>query len=186
MFHPTVDNITVFPDYDQLSVSGAFARAPLVAGHAHHGDGWYRSVRSCCKREENADIDRLADYAAKLSFTDAQWNLFRERAFNCPTAYTIKSREKYGVPTWRYSYHGDWDNLRLYNGSAGLGPDGSGAYHGSDLNMIFGTAEDVSELRNTRAEGATSKYMMSAWAAFARDSKFYGWPGYSSNGKLDN
>ena len=31
-FHPTVDNITVFPDYQQLAASGAFAKIPLLAG----------------------------------------------------------------------------------------------------------------------------------------------------------
>jgi carboxylesterase type B len=46
--------------------------------------------------------------------------------------------------------------------------------------MVFGTAEDVSSLENTRAEDAVSRYMMGAWAAFARDAKVglreFGWP----------
>jgi hypothetical protein len=170
-FHPTIDNITVFADYEQLSASGAFARIPLLAGNADHEDGWYR----------------LAGYAARLNFTDAQWTLFSERAFTCPTSYSTKYRVQFGVPTWRYRYHGDWGNLRLYNSTAGLGDQGSGAYHGSDLNMVFGTAEDVSGLENIPAEDATSKYIMGAWAAFARDSKQglskYGWPAYNPNGK---
>jgi carboxylesterase type B len=53
--------------------------------------------------------------------------------------------------------------------------------------MVFGTAEDVSGLENIPAEDATSKYIMGAWAAFARDSKQglskYGWPAYNPNGK---
>jgi carboxylesterase type B len=169
-FHPTIDNVTVFADYEQLSASGIFAKIPILAGNAANEDGWYR----------------LAGYAAKLNFTEPQWSLFRERAFTCPTAYTTRYRVKYGVPTWRYIYHGDWDNLQLYNGASGLGPKGSGAYHGSDLNMIFGTAQDVSGLANMPNEDATSKYMMSAWAAFARDSKAgltgYGWPPYGQTG----
>jgi carboxylesterase type B len=170
-FHPTIDNVTVFEDYDKLSASGAFAKIPLLAGNAAQEDGWYR----------------LAGYASKLNFTESQWTLFRERAFTCPASYTTKYRVQHGVPTWRYIYHGDWDNLRLYNGSAGLAPAGSGAYHGSDLNMIFGVAEDVSGLKNTPTEDATSRYMMGAWAAFARDSKAglteYGWPQYDQNGR---
>jgi carboxylesterase type B len=172
-FHPTIDNITVYADYEQLSASGAFAKIPLLAGNAAKEDGWYR----------------LAGYASRLNFTESQWTLFRERAFTCPNSDTTKHRVQYGVPTWRYIYDGDWDNLRLYNGSAGLAPEGSGAYHGSDLNMIFGTAEDVSGLENTPSEDATSRYMMGAWAAFARDSKAgleeYGWPQYNENGMYE-
>lgn len=169
-FHPTVDNITVFADYEQLSASGAFAKTPLLAGNADHEDGWYR----------------ISGWAAKLNFTDARWDLFTQRSFTCPTASTTDYRVEQGVPTWRYRYHGDWDNLRLYNGSAGLGSRGSAAYHGSDLNMVFGTAQDVSGLPNTPAEDETIKYIQGAWAAFARDSQKgltkYGWPAYQKTG----
>jgi hypothetical protein len=79
----------------------------MVVGHTNREDGWYRSARSYCQCEKHTDVNRLAGYAAKVSFTDTQWKSFRERAFSCPTAYTTKSREKYGIPTWRYIYFGD-------------------------------------------------------------------------------
>lgn len=170
-FHPTIDNVTVFADYEQLLASGAFAKIPMLAGNANQEDGWYQ----------------LSGWASKLNFTNAQWDLFTQRAFTCPTAHSTKYRVQYGVPTWRYRYHGDFDNVRLFNGTAGLGPNGSGAYHGVDMNTIFGTAEDVSGLKNTPAQDATIKYVMCAWATFARDSKKgltqYGWPTYKENGK---
>ncbi|KAF1945365.1 cholinesterase precursor [Clathrospora elynae] len=168
-FHPTVDNITVFADYEQLSAAGAFAKIPLLAGNNDHEDGWYR----------------ISGWGAGLNFTDARWALFTQRAFTCPVAHSADYRVQYGVPTWRYRYFGNWDNLRLYNGSAGLGPKGSAAYHGSDMNMVFGTAADVSGLQNTPAEDATIKYMQGAWAAFSRDSQKgltkYGWPAYKTS-----
>lgn len=168
-FHPTVDNITVFADYQQLSEAGSFAKIPFLAGNADHEDGWYR----------------ISGWAAKLNFTDAQWNLFTERSFSCPTAFSTAYRAQHDVPTWRYRYHGDWDNLRLYNGSAGLGPRGSAAYHGSDLGMVFGTAQDISGLPNSPTENKYIAYVQGAWAAFARDSKKgltkYGWPQYASS-----
>ncbi|KAF2737760.1 cholinesterase precursor [Polyplosphaeria fusca] len=170
-FHPTIDNVTVFANYEELSASGAFAKIPYLAGNTDFEAGWYK----------------LSAFGAKVNLTEGQWDLYNQRAFTCPTGYSTKYRIQYGVPTWRYRYHGDWDNLRLYNGTAGLGPRGSGAYHGCDVEMVFGTAEDVSGLKSTSAEGATSKYMMGAWAAFARDSMNgltnYGWPRYSANGK---
>ncbi|KAF2707420.1 cholinesterase precursor [Pleomassaria siparia CBS 279.74] len=169
-FHPTIDNVTVFGNYQELSDAAAFSKIPFLAGNANFESGWYK----------------LSAYGAKMNLTEDQWDLFNQRAFTCPNAYSTKSRVKENVPTWRYRYHGDWDNLRLYNGTAGLGPRGSGAYHGSDINMVFGTAQDVSGLENAAAESALSEYMMGAWAAFSRDSKNglteYGWPAYQLTG----
>ncbi|KAF2204208.1 cholinesterase precursor [Delitschia confertaspora ATCC 74209] len=166
-FYPTVDNVTVFANYDELTKSGAFAEIPLLAGNTDFEAGWYK----------------LSAYGAKLNLSEAQWDLFVERGFTCPNKYSTKARVNAGVPTWRYRYHGDWDNLRLYDSEAGLGPRGSGAYHGSEIGMIFGTAQDISGQPNTAEEEATSRYMMGAWAAFARDSREgltkYGWPAYS-------
>ncbi|KAF3041469.1 hypothetical protein E8E11_006081 [Didymella keratinophila] len=171
-FHPTVDNVTVFADYQGLAASGNFAKIPLLAGNADQEDGWYR----------------ISGWAAKLNFTNAQWNLFTERGFTCPVALSTKYRAQYGVPTWRYRYFGDFDNLRLYNSTAGLSPRGSAAYHGVDLNVVFGTATDNSGLPNSAAEDATIKYVQGAYAAFARDSKKgltqYGWPAYKETGKI--
>ncbi|KAF1995168.1 cholinesterase precursor [Amniculicola lignicola CBS 123094] len=169
-FHPTVDNITVFSNYQELSAAGAFAKIPYMAGNTNFEAGWYK----------------LSAYGAKINLTEDQWDLFVQRAFTCPTGYSTMYRVNQDVPTWRYRYHGDWDNLRMYNGTAGLGPRGSGAYHGTDISMIFGTAEDISGLTNTAAEDATSSYMMGAWAAFGRDPQngltSYGWPAYSVDG----
>jgi carboxylesterase type B len=171
-FHPTVDNVTVFADYQGLAASGNFAKIPLLAGNADQEDGWYR----------------ISGWAAKLNFTNAQWNLFTERGFTCPVALSTKYRVQYGVPTWRYRYFGDFDNLRLYNSIAGLSPRGSAAYHGVDLNIVFGTATDNSGLPNSAVEDATIKYIQGAYAAFARDSKKgltqYGWPAYKETGKI--
>ncbi|KAI4252471.1 MAG: hypothetical protein L6R42_007953 [Xanthoria sp. 1 TBL-2021] len=169
-FHPTIDNVTVFGNYEELSASGAFAKIPYLVGNTDFEAGWYK----------------LSAYGAKINLTEAQWDLFNQRAFTCPSGFSAKSRLSVNVPTWRYRYHGDWENLRLYNGTARLGPRGSGAYHGSDIEMVFGTGQDVSGLRNTAAENATSRYMMGAWAAFARDTKMglneYGWPAYNETG----
>jgi carboxylesterase type B len=171
-FHPTVDNVTVFADYQQLAASGKFAKIPLLAGNNDQEDGWYR----------------ISGWAAKLNLTNAQWGLFTERAFTCPVAMSTKYRVQYGVPTWRYRYFGDFDNLRLYNTTAGLSPRGSAAYHGVDLSIVFGTATDNSGLPNSAAEDATIKYVQGAYAAFAQDSKKgltqYGWPAYNEASKI--
>lgn len=169
-FHPVVDNVTVFADYEELSAAGSFAKIPYLLGNTDNEAGWYR----------------ISAWGQRIVLSEAQWDLFNERGFTCPTKYSAQYRLQRDVPTYRYRYFGDWDNMRLYNGTAGLGARGSGAYHGSDMAMVFGTAEDISGLENTPAEDATSKYMMGAWAAFARDSKTglkkYGWPAYTEAG----
>ncbi|KAK5139161.1 hypothetical protein LTR04_003834, partial [Oleoguttula sp. CCFEE 6159] len=99
--------------------------------------------------------------------------------FTCPTGTEAANRARYNVPVWRYRYLGTWPNLQLY--------PTSGAYHGSELEMVFGTAEDVSGLPNTATENAVSRYTMKAWATFAAAPAHglsgLGWPLYESEGK---
>lgn len=159
VFHPTVDNKTVFSDYATLSAKGEFANIPYLAGNTDYEAGFYK----------------LAAWATNRTLTSAQWDDFILAGFTCPTGTEFGNRAKHSVPSWRYRYFGDWDNLRLY-------PD-SRAYHGTDITMIFGTAEDVSGVPNSPAENEVSRYMMRAWAAFARDPSQglseIGWPEYS-------
>lgn len=166
-FHPTIDNEIVFGNYEALARNGSFARIPYLAGNGDYEAGFYR----------------VSAYAANKTLTPAQWDLYNQRAFTCPTGEETNYRVQYGVPTWRYRYMGDWDNLRLYP-AWGAYPD-SGAYHGSDMGMIFGTAYDITGTPNTLPEELTSRYMQGAWAAFGRSPQYglnvYGWPSYNPN-----
>jgi hypothetical protein len=168
-FHPTVDNATVFSldDYTTLSQAGSFAKIPYLAGNGDYEAGFYR----------------VGAFAANRTLDPGQWELFNQRAFTCPTKYATDARVQAGVPTWRYRYMGDWDNLRLYGAFNGY-PD-SRAYHGADLDMLFGTAYDVTGTPNSPQEESTSRYIMAAWAAFGRSPSLglgtYGWPSYNAN-----
>ena len=80
---------------------------------------------------------------------------------------------------YRFRYFGDWHNLRLY--------PTSGAYHGADLEMIFGASNDVSGLPISETQRQVQNMMMKAWAAFADDPahglvKEMEWPRYDPNG----
>ena len=147
VFHPTVDNITVFENYSALSAAGAFAKIPYLAGNNDNEDGFYH----------------IAAAGQMINLTAEQWQLWDLEGFTCATAVEAAARVKAGVPMYRYRYFGDWPNLRLY--------PGSGAYHGSDLHMIFGGIEDIigPGMPNTRYENWTKEYMMWAWASFVRD-----------------
>lgn len=166
-FHPTVDNKTVFADYLSLAEAGEFAQIPYVAGNGDYESGFYR----------------VSAFGAKISLSPDRWQLFNQRGFSCPAKYANDIRKQFDVPTWRFRYMGDWENLRLYPAYDGY-PD-SGAYHGTDMNMIFGTAQDVTGSLNTAEENATSRLMMKAWAAFGEDPEQglsdFGWPEWDSS-----
>ncbi len=209
VFHPTVDGKTVFADYKALSHAGKFAKIvsypplfpytpphthtlphtrtfphtpqstptpayapppfptnppkPYLAGNVNNEDGFYHVVAA----------------GQNLTLTPAQWTLFDLEGFICAASTETAARAKYSVPTWRYMYFGTWPNLELY--------PGSGTYHGSDLHMIFGGAQDVTGIPNTVFEDWTSAYMMWAWASFVRDpahglSERAFWPVYDPRG----
>ena len=169
-FHPTIDNVTVFSlqDYTTMAQAGDFAKIPYLAGNGNYEAGFYR----------------VSAFAANRTLTPEQWELFNQRAFTCPTKYATDARLSADVPSWRYRYMGDWPNLRLFEAYDGY-PD-SGSYHGSDLDMLFGTVYDVTGTPNSVEEELTSRYIMRAWAAFGRDPALglseFGWPIYQANG----
>ena len=149
VFHPTIDNITVYANYTALSAAETFAQIPYLAGNTNEESGYYR----------------ISAARQNITLTDQQWRLFDLEGFTCATGTEAAARARAGVPVWRFRYFGDWPNLRLY--------PGSGSYHGSDLHVIFGGIEDIvgSGLRNNIYENRTMAYMMRAWAVFVDDPK---------------
>ena len=53
--------------------------------------------------------------------------------------------------------------------------------------MVFGNSDDISAVSSSTEEQQFSKYMTSAWVAFARDPQKgltkFGWPQYDTNSK---
>ncbi|KAJ5091789.1 Carboxylesterase type B [Penicillium alfredii] len=163
VFHPTVDGVTVFGDYKKLSAAGKFARLPYLVTSNDYEAGYYH----------------ISAYAANITLSEKAWDRFNLAAFTCPSGAAARDRVAHGVPTWQSRYFGDWDNLRLH--------PHSGAYHGVDLPMVFGTAKQVSGIANNERENDLSHYMASAWVAFAGDPKEglskFGWPRYNPEKK---
>jgi carboxylesterase type B len=126
---------------------------------------------------------QIAAFATGKSFNASQQKLFNLEAFTCATAIEAEARASQGVSVWRYRYYGDFANLRLFQGS--------GAYHGAELDMVFGTAQDVSGLPNDEVEIKTIAYIQKAWATFARNPstglwKSLGWPLYKNTTGMEN
>ena len=110
--------------------------------------------------ENEAGYYKIAAFAKGVTLSDAEWDAFNRQCFSCANALEAKNRAQF-VPTFLFRYFGDWDNLRLY--------PTSGAYHGSDLEMVFGASADVSGLPNSANENTTIALVQKAWAAFAQD-----------------
>ncbi|KNG89845.1 carboxylesterase family protein [Aspergillus nomiae NRRL 13137] len=90
------------------------------------------------------------------------------------------NRLEQDIPTWRYLYHGNW---------SGLSPTPwLGAYHSSDVPIVFGTYnETIVQPPSSPEEVAASKYIQGAWVAFAKDPwnglSDYGWPQFTSQNR---
>ncbi|KAK1143594.1 hypothetical protein N8T08_006204 [Aspergillus melleus] len=91
--------------------------------------------------------------------------------FECPVPYSTARREELGLTTYRYQYRGNFSNIDSL--------PTLGAYHSSELPLIFGTADDVFG-PSTPFEKAVSQEMQDLWVAFAKDPetglKHQGWP----------
>ncbi|KAJ7020434.1 hypothetical protein C8F04DRAFT_974285 [Mycena alexandri] len=80
--------------------------------------------------------------------------------FLCTAATTSSLREAQGLTTFRYGYDGDFGNISPANSS--------GAYHASELPLIFGTA-GLFHGPSTAYEDAVSINLQDLWLDFARD-----------------
>ncbi|KAL8748564.1 MAG: hypothetical protein Q9184_007216 [Pyrenodesmia sp. 2 TL-2023] len=167
IFQPTPDGVTVFDNYKSRYENGNFARLPTLMGHNNNEAGWYK----------------IPAFSQGTTLPLYQWQQFNDGSFTCPIAFTARHRASFDVPTWRFRYYGDWENLRLYGPSEGNGNEqGSGAYHGSDVQSVMGGSEDVSGLPKSEEQRKMEMVMMKAWAAFAKDPRKgltkLGWPRY--------
>jgi cholinesterase len=169
-FTPASDNITVFTqsDYAARNLAGNFSKLPILVG--------------------NTDNEApLFAVAAILSGSDpSQYQgpaveAYNQKFFSCPSAMRANISVFNHVPTWRYRWFGVFPNTNLTTY-----PD-SGAYHGSEIALIFGTAPVGPGIPpSTQKEREFMNYARGAWAAFVKDPlnglKSYGWPMYDPAG----
>lgn len=129
---------------------------PYLLGNNNHEQGFYI----------------LSAYAHGVNVTKAQGDEFLLSSFTCPNDFEAHQRLAHHVPVWQYRYFGHWQNLRLY--------PGSGAYHGTDLEMVLGNDAAVSGIAPSTPEKETTALMQHAWATFADDPvnglSSIGWP----------
>lgn len=169
-FGPTIDETVVFSNYLARSAVGNFIKRPILIGNTNYEAGLFK----------------LLGALGGTSQPDSYWNAFNELVFNCPAAARANVSISNNVPTYRYRWFGVFPNTNLTTF-----PD-SGAYHASELPVLFNTAPSPSNgfssvPANTMAENLIGSYLRGAWAAFAKNpanalpAYGTGWPGYSPN-----
>lgn len=145
-FGPTVDEQVVFSDYDVRGPAGDFIQRPYFIGNNNYEAGVFRILAT----------------VGGVNISDIEWCLFDLVIFTCPVGQAASYRAL-RVPTYRYRYYADFPNLRLT-----LNPP-SGPYHGSEIAVVWGTAEQASGVADTAPEQSISNFLQGAWASFAKN-----------------
>ncbi|KJA28776.1 hypothetical protein HYPSUDRAFT_196943 [Hypholoma sublateritium FD-334 SS-4] len=163
-FNLLTDNITIFSDTLARAAAGNFLKVPLLGGsNLNEGDIFIVAAQ-------------LITTGVALPFiTEVLADIMTQTTFTCPASSTAQERLAAGVPTWRYQYQGVFPDISAR-------PD-LRAYHSSEIPLVFGTYNASTFAAPTATEVALSRYMQSAWVAFARDPAQglvgFGWPVYA-------
>ncbi|KAL8722313.1 MAG: hypothetical protein Q9181_007511 [Wetmoreana brouardii] len=150
-FGPTIDNQTVFGDYDNRAKAGRFARRPLLIGNNDNEQGTLRAY-----------LALTPGVAASGGIpTDAAYFVFERYSFQCSAARRAYYSQRHGVPTYRYIFFGDFPNLRVT-----IVPN-SGARHGEEIRLLFNQLDGLGP--STAQENEVAEYMRLSWTSFAQD-----------------
>lgn len=180
-FIPMVDGKVIFADFEARQREGKFAKKvfntiqlpqkigahilqPLLVGSNDNEAGSFLFLASLTappKAPSEAEI-KLVELGRRLL----------NGQFTCPGIAAAKARARAGVPVWTYRYAGEFPNQDL-------GP-GTGAWHGSEIALIFGTEKAGSGASDTVEERALSESMRTTWTGFAQHPeeamRILGWP----------
>ncbi|KAK1624293.1 Alpha/Beta hydrolase protein [Colletotrichum phormii] len=160
-FSPQVDNKIVFANYTEKAALGELSDLPAIIGF-NAAEGLF-----------------LAPYDAENGPDPAVADALSYQFFWCPATKTTNERLAAGRTTYRYYYSAVSNNTSPRSWM--------GAYHGSELPMIFGTHADFRG-NSTTFEYALSRVMMDAYAASVKDSTAgldaIGWAAYTAEDRL--
>ncbi|KJA28805.1 hypothetical protein HYPSUDRAFT_196967 [Hypholoma sublateritium FD-334 SS-4] len=168
-FNLVLDNVTIHEDFQARADKGNLLRVPLLVGSTAHEEDIFLVARQL-------STTGLIIPALTEIYSDASSGFIG----TCPSSATAAQRLNMGVPTFRYQYEGVFRSLSTR-------PD-LRAYHSAEIPMIFGTYNSTvidGGVPASAEQIALSKYMQSAWVAFARDPvgglPSVGWPLYNPN-----
>ncbi|TDZ99834.1 Lipase 4 [Colletotrichum sidae] len=159
-FSPLIDNKIVFSNYTEKAALGEFSDLPAIIGF-NHDEGLFLAPYNV-----NGPEKSVAD---SLSY----------QYFWCPATKTTNERLAAGRTTYRFFYTAVFNNTSPR--------PWMGAYHGSELPMIFGTHADFRG-NSTPFEYELSHVMEDALVSFIKDSTdgldAINWPRYTAEGHM--
>ncbi|KAF2274581.1 alpha/beta-hydrolase [Westerdykella ornata] len=142
-FLPVVDERIIFSDYEARGKSGKIARLPAILSNT-------ANEASSLVPFSPAGFPQDVILAVELA------------QFVCPTYKSTVQRNQLSVPVYRYQFAGRFPNLNPL--------EWTGAYHGIDIPMIFGTYDLVKGLGDVpELERETSRAIQDHVLAFAKD-----------------
>ncbi|KAK1999423.1 carboxylesterase [Colletotrichum falcatum] len=160
-FSPQVDNKIVFANYTEKAALGEMSDMPAIIGF-NAAEGLFLAPYNAVNGPDPAVSDSLS--------YDFFW---------CTATKATNERLAAGRTTYRY-YH-----TAVFNNTSPR--PWMGAYHGSELPLIFGTHADFRG-NSTPFEYELSHAMMDAYTAFIKDPtaglEAVGWPAYTADGRL--
>jgi acetylcholinesterase len=155
-FVPLVDNTTLFSNHTARALAGKFSKKPALIGNA-----------------DNEGSSFVLPYNQTYGPGQAAADATTVGLFMCPTIQTSHDRFASNATTFRFLYAGNFSTIS---------PQWwEGAFHSSDLPMIFGTY-DLVRGPATEFQTQVSEKMQEYWVAFAEDPENglpkLGWKGY--------
>ncbi|RNJ53761.1 hypothetical protein D7B24_001392 [Verticillium nonalfalfae] len=98
--------------------------------------------------------------------------------YTCPAALVTKASVRADNPTWRYYFNATFPNTQAPLILPEYGIDNVGAYHASEIPIVFGTYGIYDKYApSTEEQKALSRYMLRSWASFAKNPD--GGPGWT-------
>ncbi|KAF2832664.1 alpha/beta-hydrolase [Ophiobolus disseminans] len=175
IFSPTPDNVTYVSDPASRRLTGNIARIPVLGGtNAQEGRLFTVNQTNLTSYLQNTfgTISPSLIPAIRAAYTSNTTNstmsnatnydtiarIYTDFVFQCPQALWANATAAAGIPTWRYFFNASFPNTQPY---ANLG-----VYHASEVALVFGTYDRAN---TTTQQYALGRYMMSVWAAFAKN-----------------
>ncbi|KAK2761279.1 hypothetical protein FQN54_001801 [Arachnomyces sp. PD_36] len=162
-FATVPDERVIFSNYTTRYTSGMVSKVPVI----------YSSVANEAGTLSPFPVD---DPAKGINQTAA--NEMTLGFAICPGWQSSVLRHSIGLPTYRYQYAGNWTNQDPL--------PWMGAYHSSDLVMLFGTYNDGVKPSTQPLEARTSEAMQDLVLAFMKDPyngpPAMGWPQFDPTG----
>ncbi|KAK2598351.1 hypothetical protein N8I77_011771 [Diaporthe amygdali] len=159
-FGPVLDNVTSFSNTTDRIAQGLLAKIPAILGH-NANEGASSGVFNETSGPSQATKDGF------------------QAAIGCPVVLEASNRAKFGYPTYRYFYEGNFTNISPL--------PWVGAAHSSELPLLFGTHYEYRG-NSTEFEWETSYGLEALWLSFASNSSAdptdgasITWPKYSED-----